>query len=1334
MRRKFAKIFSVSAANTTYKLEDLLKEGKIKALGRTKVSDKHDGITADWSANGFEININSAGGYFQVGYESSLAKVYSAILVDGEQVWRGLTTGVGTAKVMLTPGKHRVSVIRENGHSSKQVYLVYTTVAFEGTIEARPADKSLYIEVVGDSLACGAGSVRDYAPGVQWGDLDSSGQASFGWYISEMLNADLSIVARGGIGLIGEIEGALEKVTTKEAMLDIYPYASGHNKTEGFHDYASARKADLVVIEVGGNDALTVADPDKTARWDRCMAEMIRLVRKHHGETVKIVLMNLSVVGIDRIIEIADKDPYIYACHFELFGNGTAALKSQKEGHPNADDEYAVAERLYKIIQDNDIFPEAAKAAPVYEDVCYYVSENGSDANDGTTLDTALKTFTAAMTRADAADLPDGSRVVIYLNGTVLNQELSVNSDKLGGSQVKSATGRRLPVLVTTYNYTAGGTKAILDTAHSPVADGNAFMTVYNDITFRGIAIQGTARTNGESTCRDRSLYGGFCDVVFDDVRFIQAGADTEITDAANLGGWRISAGRAGNVTVPETDTDCSITFRNGDYTNLDLATAVLPNKYTGNVPHGTNVTQRLVIGDGARMGAVYGAYGKLQVKEAVVELRGGSVEEYHGTRSGTDYESLTYKTNITTIFDGDFAFPNLIHGTGDYVTVNGNVTTRFLGGKVRLEGFFGTGNNVTIHGNVTNDFTKGQFVGRVYAGSGKYATVSNVINRISGGELRVNPESTDSSDGIFLGGYGGAGITGNVENHISGGDVNLLYNTNANSGIYLGMYDGTIHGDLINDITGGNLYCGQYAKTISSVGIYFANCSGDIEGALKNHIAGGAFRFSTYMVNTSDGAIASTGTVNLGNRTPNNFIGRIENVFGVKDSLQGPRFYTSVCSGGAWAWVGRRLAKPSGSDPVVDPAFTTDEVVIRNIIYSGYFNGCFMGSMKNDPQYDCRGMNYVVGSVQTDIYGGTIADSVYGCGTGDIAGHVTTNIYGGKLCGIHGAYGARVYDGVELNIVNMTDMSTVYKKSTVNGKRVFFLPDYKIYAGGTTAEISAQTPGRDAVKLTIAPEAGKQLRLYSGIFSGCSSGSITGSTHISISGGIYPNGFKVDGKPVAQVVASGYSAVNHITGETIRYGETDTELAGCVEIVPQGQSTSRELAYYVRPYGSDSDDGRTFIKAKLTVNAAILQAVEDNGGSAVFPDGSKLTIYVDGTVNAGGIQSMLYDGKLLTTADGKHMETVIETYKYSDTRATIVHNYTEAGTASSSYLTTDLTLKNVNIMSKGGGDGQTTKLFTAGCNLAFDNADLITNNGLKWTVSADPFNNGNLAANYVKP
>jgi len=1283
-----------SAASNTYQLADLLTEGKIKPLGRTQVSTTGDGITANWSANGFEANLTITTGdivigYNSTGYNKDKDATYAAVLVDGEQVWRGLAIGTGTVRIPVTPGTHTISAIRETGHNSNAgASFLFTTLAFDGTVETKPADKALYIEVIGDSFACGAGSAAAYAPGVQWNDIDNSAQASFGWYLSKMLKSDLSIVARGGIGLLGTSDGAQEEVDNSANMIGIYPYASGHNQSEGLYDFSSARKPDLVIIELGANDKIT--DSASVDTWNSQLDSMINLVRSNYGASTKILLLSHKGDIYAQMLKKADSDENIWSCHFSHHGNGSAAVNTQKEGHPSAEDEYEIAEALYKSIQDWDILGAPAQTEPTYNDIIYYVSQAGNDTNDGKTLDTAKATLNAALKQAQTDNgsykFTAGTRIVVKVDGTVQNNAAANNA--LGATQIFIENGtkikdhKHIPVLITTNDY--NGTNAVIQVTTDAGSNNDALLRVVNDFYLKDITIQ--SLTNDKGYCAHR-FYASGCHVTFDNALMTTDGTAGTVSEEDN-NRWIISAS---NVTtgglnptsathLPMTGT---VTFKNGDYTNLNYVAAVSNDSLTNETTDLPQVHCNVFIEDGAQMGDVYGLYGTLAVETATVTFNGGTVANYQATRSGTSNSArLTYKTSLTTVFNGGSIENDTYYGTGDYINLTGNVTT---------------------------EFKKGQFTGRVFAGLGKRVTLTgSVTNNISGGEIRVVPVSTTGGvDGFYLGGHEYADISGDVTNNISGGDLNLLYTANANAGIYMGLRRGTIRGSLINNISGGNLYVAQYASEIASSGIFLGSYSGDILTRLENNITGGTF------------CLNNDGTLSFGIQTTKNHIGSIETVIGKEGDLRGPRFLGNISIGGSWARVGRELDHTETSTDWTTingqkhplPDYCTDNVVIQTTIYSGYFGGTFQASLSSTNIEN----GYIIGSVQTDIYGGKFSQAFYGTGGSDILGHVTTNIYGGSFTSIYGADDAYVYDGVETNIYGLTELINIGSD-----------PDYRIYAGGTSGSINTLDPNEDAVKLTVAPTADTQLWLKTPIYSGCSSanGVINGNCTVEIRGGIFPNGLKVDGKTVANVLPSGYTAVNYYTSEELSYTDSDTALDGYVEVVPSGQSSSRELVYYVRLYGNDSRDGLTYITAKKTVNAAFAQAVADNGGSTVFPNGSELTIYVNGTVSDGSDQPLLY-GSYLRTEDGSPLDITVTTYAYSDTKATIVHNYaaTESD-AAKAYACTDLKLKDINLMSKAQDSGkyQTLQLLAAGHTITFDNASLITNNAQKWIVSADHF------------
>jgi len=1274
-----------SAATSTHQLATLLKDGKIKPLGRTQVNTAGDGITANWSANGFEMNVSSNGGDFVIGYKTNATNSYIAVLVDGKQVWRGAIYGTGSVTVPLTAGKHTVSAIRENGHvNSTSSYIHFTTVTFDGTVENAPSQKSTYIEVIGDSYACGAGSAMPYEPGVQWGDADHTAQGAFGWYLSKMLGSDLSIVARGGIGLFdgtSEQEGTANTVT----MRDIYPYASGHNKSDG--EYSFARKPDLVVIELGANDGIDESDPAKTMNnWEAKLREMIQLVQEKNGADVKILLLSHTVSKYQRMMKIADEQDTVWSCFFSHHGNGAAALDTQLAGHPSADDEYEIAEALYKTIQDNDILGAQREAVPSYTDLVYYVSENGDDTNDGKTLATAMKTIKATMARVQEDNggqtgFAAKTRIVLYVEGQVYHSTGA--HPYMGGGQGFYETGtgvkahKFIPVLITTYDYS--GTPATILYDNAPTDEASASLRMVNNVYLKDIDVKSI--TNEATGYAVHRLFASNTELTIDNVSFTTDGKATKGSNQWSVYADHYNTGGFNPTNASWLPFYGTVTFKNGDYTNLERVAAVGSDSLTEGNTELPQVNCKLIIGEDAKMGKVYGAYGTMQVESATVEFRGGTVESYEATRSGTSSAKLTYNTDLTTTF---------------------------AGGTLEQDAFYGTGSYINLTGNLTMNYEKGFYTGHCFAGLGTGTTLTgNLTNNISGGELRIVPVSTSTgNDGIYLGAYKSGKITGDLTNNISGGNIYLLYKSNVDSGIYLGSRAGTVK-NLINNISGGTFALFQDGATAKSSGIYLGMYGGNILEAQYNNIKDGRFYSS-----------GTGGGLNFGYRTIGNKIPKIVNVIGEKDSLQGPKFSSSLSLGGGWAFLGKDFGNRALTAD--DSQSIDDTVVLDTTIYSGYFGGIVYAGVNGSSYTDKNSGNtthsYMAGHVKTDIYGGKFPEGFAGTSGAHIAGHVTTNIYGGYFTNIYGTRSATVYDGVETNIYGMTEYYPVKADNT-----------WGIWAGGNTGKVYATSEGQTAVKLTINPKHNDDLVLNTPIYAGfASTGAVTGTTTVSISGGIYPKGLKVDGKTIGEVLSSGSAVHNYITGAKATYAATDASVSGHVEVVASGESATRELVYYVRPNGNNSNDGTRFVTAKNTIKAAIDQAVKDNGNSRVFPNGTKLVIYIDGTVKSGSGQCIGY-GSLLTTADGKHMETVLTTYAYNGTKATIVQDHVPSDSGSSSIcLYTDITLKDVTMVSRVTADGWVTqRVYASGSTLTLDNASLLTDNGVKWVVAADYFSLG---------
>ncbi len=1118
-----------AAASTTHNLATLAKNGQIKLLGRTSVNSDSSGIMTDWSGSGFEINVTlTAARTFTVGYKMNYNN-YWAALVDGKQVWRGMishtkdgTLTSGTFSFTVPAGTHTVSVIKETEIGAYSYKHDLTTLAFDGTINAAPAKKGLYIEFVGDSYSCGDGALGVYESGKTWGIADHSATHSFPWYTAKALNADYSFVSRGGIGLFAG-QSAQQSTVTKLTIADVYNYTSGHRAfnsslvadSSGLYDFTNARKPDIVVVEIGANDTINNSDTyTSMTAWVTKLTSFVNQIRAKNPNAA-IICLSHNGAKYYQMKQLANSMDNVYALFYAHNGNGSAALATQMEGHPSWEDHEDIANELVNFIKWNKLIPEAAETAKTYNDIVYYVSASGNDNNNGKTLATAEKTLRSALIQAESdynKSFPNGSRLVIYVQGEVANSDASVNSQVLGAGNLRTADGSDLPILVTTYNFAFTKTDAVLNTGHMPVNTGNAALYICNDITFKDITIKSyTNAVTGEngvtSYYADYCLYASGYNLVFDNANLITDGK------SATCNAWMVSAdhfstgGR--NPIGAASPIYGSVTFLNGDYTNLRYVTAVNASHIWrseadgGSVYSVPMVNAKLVIGEGAIMKNVFSRVGTIAVGSSTVEIRGGTIT---GCYYGTDFGSETTRKNYA--YDGvnkvlmDAGDINVIisggtinggfRGTATYVNIRADFNTLITGGTIN-GGFQGTGNQFTVNGNINNTIEGGTINGYFKGvGSGISGTQSivngNVTNNIKGGEIICSATQNTNNISLAAGDY--VDINGNVTNTMTSGALHCYGNAASTSTnkleaeIYFGgRYWVNIKGDLTNKITGGSVAFFMHKGTVfSAFGIYFGTYYGAITGTMKNEIIGGTI-------------YAQYGTVSFGGRTVETPVGKVVNIIGEYDSKGrsfGPRFLINTDSyyvllAGGWGKVGTSLA----THGQISEADCNNNIVVSNTIYGGYIPRVLCSTGNASSTYT----SFVKGSVENNIYGGLVTNAFYGAGDARVAGKVTTNVYGGTFTRLYGGSpSGQIYNGVELNVYAMRDLS-----ACASGN------NYTINAGGGSSTIKTQSFSKPAVALNIHPTSSTAVVLETPVNAGnATGGTITGQVAVNISGGTY--------------------------------------------------------------------------------------------------------------------------------------------------------------------------------------------------------------------------------------
>lgn len=309
-----------------------------KLYGRCDASGTS--LILDYSASGIEMNVNSLGGDMTISCYASY-DLYVAVFVDGEQTQRPLlTTGTNELVIPLKKGDHTVMVLKETEVNTSGYSLQLVEMKLEGTVLEKPADRELYIEFIGDSIACGDGSLGKFVSGQKWSLEDHSGTHGFAYLTAQNLNADWSVFARGGIGLM--------KPAGKYTAGQMFNYVNLYR--DQVTHYTPARIPDVVVVELGAND-----DKNDTAGFVAAYGALVDDIRAMYGEEVKIVWTgkNMNQYNAAQYVAEQRKDANMFAFQFSYGGSGAGALATQSVGHPDAAEQQAFADALTAYLEKN---------------------------------------------------------------------------------------------------------------------------------------------------------------------------------------------------------------------------------------------------------------------------------------------------------------------------------------------------------------------------------------------------------------------------------------------------------------------------------------------------------------------------------------------------------------------------------------------------------------------------------------------------------------------------------------------------------------------------------------------------------------------------------------------------------------------------------------------------------------------------------------------------------------------------------------------------------------------------------------------------------------------
>lgn len=308
----------------------------VKVLGVRSLASE-SGLHMDWSCSGAEFGIDLKGDTVRLNFKVS-ASCYMRIWVDGKEYKQNgseyFTVSMLSSSIVLDDiptGKHTIRIMKVTGYTLARAELV--GIMFAGSLltdAVDTSDKDIYIEFVGDSITCAWGTIGEHGGAY----TDQDGTLAYSYLLAEKLNADYSMTALSGQGLLYGTPG----------VTNGYLYADPIGNSEVQYNFA--RKADIVVINIGTNDCYQKVGE---AEFKTAYLSFLKTVREKNGDSCKILCLYNAM-----------NDTYSNAilAAVEEFGgefNGVSVYKLDRaynNQHPNISEHEAYAETLKEIIVD----------------------------------------------------------------------------------------------------------------------------------------------------------------------------------------------------------------------------------------------------------------------------------------------------------------------------------------------------------------------------------------------------------------------------------------------------------------------------------------------------------------------------------------------------------------------------------------------------------------------------------------------------------------------------------------------------------------------------------------------------------------------------------------------------------------------------------------------------------------------------------------------------------------------------------------------------------------------------------------------------------------------
>ena len=290
-----------------------------------------DGLTCDFTASGVEF-----WGRMQGNVTVSLScdrDTYFTVFIDGVRVEERFYATPTTKELCIASfedgEEHTIRFLKQT--EAQWSLCVLESVSITGFLFPAPENREFLIEFIGDSITCGWGTIGEHGGAY----TDQDGTLAYPYLVAQALNADYSMTALSGQGLLCGDPG----------VTNGYLYADPRGNSDIQYDFA--RKADVVVINIGTNDYWN--DGVSSSSFRTAYLNFLRTVREKNGDECKILcLYNTMNDTYANAILSAVKE-----FGGELEGVSVYKLnRADGNHHPNAQEHIAYFNVLKEIIPE----------------------------------------------------------------------------------------------------------------------------------------------------------------------------------------------------------------------------------------------------------------------------------------------------------------------------------------------------------------------------------------------------------------------------------------------------------------------------------------------------------------------------------------------------------------------------------------------------------------------------------------------------------------------------------------------------------------------------------------------------------------------------------------------------------------------------------------------------------------------------------------------------------------------------------------------------------------------------------------------------------------------